>query len=164
VTHRVLVVMGVSAVGKSTIARALAEALGGTFLDADDFHPPQNVAAMAAGRPLDDAMRWPWLAAVAEACAAARLTGPVVVACSALKRRYRGALRDRRGEVTIIYPRAAREAQARRIANRPGQYIPPSLLQSQIDTLEPPGADEGAIRVDAEQDVPAIVAEVMRGL
>ena len=158
--HPVVLVMGVSAVGKSTIAAAQADAIHGTYLDADLDHPPENVAAMAAGRPLDDAMRAPWLDAVASACAAARQSHPVVLACSALKRRYRDHLRRRLGEIVVVYPTAARAVLERRIAERSGHYMPPSLLQSQIDTLEPPTADETVIEVDAERSVAQIVAEV----
>ncbi|MBM9595870.1 gluconokinase [Roseitranquillus sediminis] len=162
--HPVLIVMGVSAAGKSTIARAVAARVDGYYVDADDLHPTENVRAMAAGRPLDDSMRAPWLEAVAAACAEARRRAPVVLACSALRRRYRDMLRDRLGEVVLIHATASREALERRISHRQGHYMPPALLQSQLDTLEPPDLDEQAIHVDAEQDLAEVVEEVVRRL
>ena len=162
--HPVLLVMGVSAVGKSIIACALAERIGGVYLDADDYHPPENVAAMAAGQPLTDAMRAPWLAILIGACKAAREQAPVVLACSALRRRYRDTLREGLGEVVVIHATASRQALEARISRRVGHYMPPSLLQSQIDTLEPPGPDERPITVDAEAEVEAIVEAVVARL
>ena len=141
------VVMGVSGCGKSTLGRALAERLGAAYVEGDELHPPENVRAMSEGRPLDDAMRAPWLDAVGDAAEAARREGPVVVACSALTRAYRDRLRARVGRLGFVFLDPSRAALEARVASREGHYMPASLLQSQIDTLEPPGPDEGAVRI-----------------
>jgi gluconokinase len=157
----VLVVMGVSGVGKTTVGERLAARLGWTFLDADDLHPPANVAKMRGGHPLNDADRGPWLDAVGrwiDARAAERR--PAVVACSALKRAYRDRLRAGRPMVRIVYLEAAQAAIAQRLAGRKGHYWPASLLPSQFADLEPPAAEEDAIVVDADQGLDAVVAEI----
>ena len=157
----VVVVMGVSGCGKSTIGHALAERLGCEFCEGDDLHPAANVEAMAAGHPLDDAMRAPWLAAIAawvDKTLGAGGTG--VVSCSALKRRYRDRLR--RPQVLFAHVDAPKQVFADRLAHRHGHFMPPTLLDSQLADLEPPGPDERAVRVDAtlpvEHQVDAIVA------
>ncbi|MFT6532643.1 MAG: gluconokinase [Limimaricola cinnabarinus] len=140
-----VLVMGVSGAGKSTVARGLAERLGGVYVDADDLHPEENVAAMARGEPLTDALRWGWLDAVAETMAT---TEPfAVVACSALKQVYRDRLRARLGEFPIVYLEGDHALLRGRMAQREGHYMPVSLLDSQFATLEPPAPEEGAIRV-----------------
>ncbi|WP_158862104.1 gluconokinase [Leifsonia sp. AG29] len=153
----VIVVMGVSGAGKSTFGAALAASLGRAFLDADDLHPAENKAKMAAGIPLDDADRAPWLAAVS---AAAREAAPVVVACSALKRAYREAiLSDAPGAcfVELVVPRAELK---RRLAQRTHEFMSPALLDSQLATLEPLGADEPGLRFDdSTADGPALAAD-----
>jgi carbohydrate kinase (thermoresistant glucokinase family) len=146
---RIHVVMGVSACGKSTVGRLLAQARGATCLDADDFHPPENVARMAAGQPLSDADRQGWLLALSERLARARAAGEgVVLSCSALKRRYRDLLRQGAPGLCLVYLHGKRELLAARIAARTDHYMPPSLLDSQLATLEPPQADEDAIAFD----------------
>lgn len=137
----VIVVMGVSGCGKSTLGRALAEELGFGFLEGDDFHPPANVARMAAGMPLTDAMRWDWLRDLGRAAGRQRDAG-VVVSCSALKRSYRDLLREAAGPVRFVFPDLPREVVAARLLDRKGHYMPPGLLGSQFDTLERPGRDE----------------------
>lgn len=138
-----IVVMGVSGSGKSTVARALAERLGRPYLDADDLHPPANVARMRAGEPLTDAERGPWLDAVAARIAA---DGRTVVACSALRRAHRDRLRAG-GAVWFAHldPPAADLAQ--RLDARRGHFMPASQLPDQLSTLEPLGPDEGGLRV-----------------
>ncbi len=138
--------MGVAGSGKSTVARALADRLRAGFLEADLYHPPENIAAMSRGEPLDDGMRWGWLDAVGTAAAEAR--GTVVVACSALKRRYRDRLREKVGPMPIVHLAGDRALLARRMAERTGHFMPPSLLDSQFADLEPPGADEDAVALD----------------
>ena len=145
------VVMGVSGVGKTSAARVLADALGGDYVEADEFHPPENIAAMSAGVPLNDAMRAPWLTALGRHVAqmhAARGSRPVIVACSALKRAYRDILRDEIGAVCFVYLHAPRDLIAARMAARKDHYMPPSLLDSQFAALEPPGTQERFIPID----------------
>ena len=154
----IVVVMGVSGCGKSTVGAALAEALGWPFLDADDFHPPANVAKMAAGVPLTDDDRWPWLDRIADALAAAtREGGDVVLACSALKRAYRERL-ARTGDAVFVHLRGDAQTITERLAVRRHRYMPASLLASQFATLEPP---PDAIDVDIRQGVAAQVAAIV---
>ena len=141
---RRIVVMGVSGCGKSTVAQALAARLGLSFVEGDSLHPPANVAAMAAGSPLTDEDRRGWLQAVASVLAQAEATG-VVVTCSALKRSYRDQLRASAPGLNFVHLSGPQSLLAQRLQNRVGHYMPASLLQSQIDTLEPPAADEGAL-------------------
>ena len=143
-----LVVMGVSGAGKTTIARRLADDLGWDFEEGDELHPAANVAKMASGEPLTDADREPWLERVAawiDAEVAAGRQG--VITCSALKRAYRDVLR--RPGVVFVYLQVSRAELERRLAGRKGHYMPASLLDSQLDALEPPGDDEAALTVDA---------------
>lgn len=156
-----LLVMGVSGSGKSTIGAALADRLDARFIDADDLHPPENVAVMAAGRPLTDEMRWPWL----EACAAAmQEAGPVVLGCSALTRAYRDRLRAAVPRLRVVYPQADRAVIETRMAARQDHFMPLSLLDSQFATLEPPGADERPITVSIAPAIPDIVDRILAGL
>lgn len=156
-----LLVMGVSGSGKSTIGAALAQRLGAAFIDADDLHPEENVAAMAAGLPLTDDMRWPWL----DACAAAMQdAGAIVLACSALRRAYRDRLRAAVPGLQLVYPRADRALIERRMSARKDHFMPVSLLDSQFATLEPPGADETPISVSVAPPVPEIVDRIIARL
>jgi gluconokinase len=157
-----VVVMGVSGCGKSTVGRALASALPATFLDADDFHPPANVRRMRAGIALSDAERAPWLDALAVRLAAA--DAPVVLACSALKRSYRDALRRGAPVLTLVHLTGSPALLAERIGARPGHYMPPALLPSQLATLEPPGADEHAITLDVAASTDDLVAAIRKHL
>ena len=153
---RPVVVMGVSGSGKTTVGAALADALGLRFVDGDALHPAANVAKMAAGIPLDDADRAPWLDAVGAVLAA----GPVVVACSALKRAYRDRLRAAAPDLELVFLDGSRELLASRMASRPGHFMPASLLDSQLATLEPPTVDEHSVTVDVAAPVAGIVASL----
>ncbi len=154
-----LIVMGVAGAGKTTLARALAERLDWTFLDADALHPTANVEKMRAGQPLTDADRAPWLAAVAAWMDAQ--PGPCVVACSALKRVYRAALMNGRPGVRLVYLDASPDLVEARVADRPGHYFPASLVESQFEALEAPGSDERPIVVSMAAPTEAQVAEVL---
>jgi gluconokinase len=144
-----VLVMGVCGTGKSSVAARLAAAMGGALVEADDFHSAANVALMASGRPLTDADRWPWLDAVAEGARAAGRTGPVVIACSALKRRYRDRLRARLGDLVLIYLTGEPALIRGRLEARRDHFMPPALLDSQLAELEPPAPGEAHLAVDA---------------
>jgi len=155
------VLMGVSGCGKTAVGQALAEALGWPFFDADDFHPPGNVAKMAAGTPLTDADRWPWLDRLAADMSAVNARGDsAVLGCSALKQVYRDRL-ARDGDVRIVYLKGDRETIAARIAARKHRYMPPALLDSQFATLEEP---VDAIVVDVRDAIPVQVAKIRAAL
>ncbi len=156
-----IVVMGVQGVGKTTIGTLLAERLGVPFIDGDRLHPPRNVELMASGRPLTDADREPWLRRVGETLAEHRATGGLVIVCSALRRRYRDVLRGFDPEVFFVEPYGPIELIAERIGSRVHEYMPPTLLQSQYDTLEPLARDERGIRVSVEPAPQEIVDRVM---
>lgn len=151
--------MGVSGSGKSTVGELLAARLGIPFLDADDLHPLTNVDKMAAGIPLTDDDRWPWLDAVGRALAAASGTG-LVVACSALKRSYRDAIRVQVPSAVFAYLAGSRALLASRLGDREGHFMPAALLDSQLETLQVPGDDETAITVDVAPPPARIVDEL----
>jgi gluconokinase len=151
-----IVVMGVSGSGKSTVGAALAQRLRVPFADADDFHPPANIAKMTAGEPLNDDDRYPWLEAIGtwlgEHC-----DGGGVMSCSALKRKYRDQLRKHCPGVEFLHLSGTPEVIGRRQASRPGHFMPASLLQSQFATLEPLEADEHGKAIDVDQNIDSIV-------
>jgi len=151
-----VVAMGVSGSGKSTVGAALAQRLRVPFADADDFHPPANIAKMTAGEALDDTDRQPWLEAIGEWLQAHRESGGVM-SCSALKRKYRDQLRQHTADVEFLHLHGTREVIARRQASRPGHFMPASLLDSQFAILEPLEPDERGQLVDVDQSVDAIV-------
>ena len=153
----VVIVMGVSASGKSTVAAALAGRLGVAWRDSDDLHPPLNIAKMAAGIPLSDADRWPWLERVADELAVGRDAGGIVVACSALRRAYREKLRVRCPGALFVHLDGDRLLLAQRASARKDHFMPPALLESQLATLEPLGTDEAGLVVDIEEHVARIV-------
>jgi gluconokinase len=159
----VLVIMGVSGGGKSTVAGLLAGRLGWDLAEGDDMHPAANIAKMAAGHPLDDVDRWPWLKRVAEwigvRTAADR---PGIVTCSALKRSYRDVLRG--PSVVFVYLAGSRELIARRVAARQGHFMPAQLLDSQFAALEPPGPDEHAITVDITGSPSTEASQILQAL
>ncbi|MEI6098533.1 MAG: gluconokinase [Alphaproteobacteria bacterium] len=154
------VVMGVSGCGKSRIGQDFANATGARFVDGDALHPPENIAKMRRGQPLDDLDRAPWLDRVG-----ATLREPdTVVACSALKRRYRDRIRAGAGApVMFLYLRGRRDTLLHRMTLRPGHFMPVSLLDSQLATLEEPGPDEPHLLADIEQSPQAIVAQFLSG-
>jgi len=146
----ILVLMGVCGSGKTTVGEALAASLGCAFLDADDFHPPANVAKMASGQPLTDDDRWPWLdRIVAELSRILARGDNAVLACSALKQSYRERL-QRAGDVRIVYLKGDAATISARLASRQHEYMPPSLLPSQFAALEEP---DDALVVDIREPV-----------
>jgi gluconokinase len=161
----VLVVMGVSGSGKSTIGTQLAIKLQWEFEDGDWLHPASNVEKMHSGQPLTDEDRWPWLNAIAAFIDASRSAGRhVVIACSALKKSYRAIIVGDRPDVRLIYLKGSIELISRRIAARHEHFMPRELLQSQFDALEEPGADENAIVVSVEPPPREIVRQVLAAL
>jgi gluconokinase len=158
----VLVVMGVSAAGKSTVAAELARRLSLRPLDADNLHPARNRAKMASGEPLDDGDRWPWLDAVGAILAEAERGDGAVVACSALRRAYRDRLRDACPAVTFLHLDGSRAVLASRAASRQDHFMPASLLDSQLATLEPLGGDERGCRIDVGAGVVDIVDQAQK--
>ncbi|WP_426594031.1 gluconokinase [Cellulomonas sp. McL0617] len=157
-----LVVMGVSGTGKSTVGRLVAEQLGRPFVEGDELHPAANIDKMRAGIPLTDDDRGPWLRAVRDAMDDAG--GPTVVACSALRRSYRDILRTADGRVRFALLVATPEELARRLAARPGHFMPPSLLASQLATLEPLAPDEDGITVRSDDDPVATATAAAQAL
>jgi gluconokinase len=147
--------MGVSGSGKSTVGAALAQRLRVPFADADDFHPPANIAKMTAGHPLDDDDRHPWLEAIGIWLAEHPTGG--VMSCSALKRRYRDQLRRHCADVAFLHLSGALEVISRRQASRPGHFMPASLLASQFQTLEPLEPDEHGVSINVDQDIDSII-------
>lgn len=136
---RHFLIMGVSGCGKTTVGKRLAEETGAVFLDADDFHPAANLAKMAAGQPLTDEDRQPWLAIVAEKIRTLA-DAPFVLACSALRESYRQQLLAACPGMKIIHLHGSRELLLERLQKRQGHFMPASLLDSQLATLEPPAA------------------------
>jgi len=158
-----IVVMGVSGSGKSTIGELLAAGLHVPFVDADELHPITNIDKMAAGVPLTDEDRWPWLAKVGQAMAAAASTG-VVVACSALKRSYRDAIRAEAPGALFVCLDGSREVLASRLDSREGHFMPATLLDSQLEALEPLGEGEQGIVISIDHTPDAIVGTLLREL
>jgi gluconokinase len=151
-----IVVMGVSGSGKSTVGAALAQRLGVPFADADDFHPPANIAKMKAGIPLGDDDRYPWLEAVGGWLADHCGTGGVM-SCSALKRKYRDLLRKHCPQTEFVHLSGSPEVVAARQASRPGHFMPASLMASQFATLQPLEPDERGVTLDVSRDIDSIV-------
>ena len=156
-----IVVMGVSGCGKSTLGRALAQRLSLPYIEGDELHPPRNIALMAAGTPLTDEDRACWLQAIAERLAAAGSTG-AVVACSALKRSYRDLLRASAPNLRLVHLSGPESVLMQRMHARSGHYMPPSLLRSQLDTLQPPGADEHAVVLNIESPLEQMLDAICR--
>ncbi|MDX8523496.1 gluconokinase [Mesorhizobium sp. MSK_1335] len=160
-TAPAIVVMGVAGCGKTAVGEALAKALGADFIEGDRLHPPQNVARMARGEPLTDALREGWLDAIGEHIATSVAGGrKAVAACSALKRGYRDRLSRFRPGIVFLYLKIDRETAWRRVADRKGHFMPASLVDSQFATLEEPAADERAVTVDGTRSVAGILKEI----
>ena len=160
-----VVVMGVSGCGKSAVGALLAQGLSAEFVEGDSLHPAANVARMAAGTPLTDEDRAPWLHAIGARLAAAQRDGRgLVVSCSALRRSYRDLLRAACPELRIVFLHGSESLLAQRMAARSGHYMPASLLASQLATLQPPQADEGALCFDIADTPQAIAAAALHQL
>lgn len=160
---RAVVLMGVCGTGKTTIGRLLSKHLGWEFFDGDDFHPESNVAKMAAGRPLEDEDRRPWLEAL-RSLLDRRLEGgrETILACSALRTSYRSILGTERPSVLLVHLKGSPQLLARRLATRQGHFMPAGLLESQLATLEDPGS--GALQLDVEATPPELCLEVVRAV
>ncbi len=155
---RPIVVMGVQGTGKSTVGAGLAKALSMDFVDGDSLHPESNKAKMAAGVPLSDDDRHPWLVAIGERIAQQRdYSRPIVVVCSALKRSYRDLLRSYAPDLLFVHLYGTPELVAERIASRPHEYMPASLLQSQFATLQPLADHEAGVTVSIEPEPSEVV-------
>jgi carbohydrate kinase (thermoresistant glucokinase family) len=161
----ILIVMGVSGTGKTTVAAMLAGRLGWPFEEGDDLHPPANVEKMSRGVALDDDDRAPWLAAIARVVDAWRAKGaPGIITCSALKRRYRTIIIGDRPGVRLVYLKGSRAVIAERLAKRQGHFMPAGLLDSQLATLEEPAPDEHAIIVEIGGPPDAVIDRIVDAL
>lgn len=161
----VLVIMGVSGCGKTTIARELAHRLGWPFQEGDELHPAGNVAKMHAGHALTDSDRWPWLRAIAAWIDTRLAAGePGIVTCSNLKRAYRFITVGNRPKVRLVFLKADESLIAERIAQRRGHFFPPALLHSQFETLEEPDHDENPIVIDVSRPFSTCIDEIIRAL
>jgi len=161
----ILVIMGVSGSGKTTIAKGLAEKLGWQFQEGDALHPQSNVEKMKGGTPLTDEDRLPWLHKIAEKIDEWRASGVSgVITCSALKHSYRDIIVGDRPDVVLVYPKGSEALIAGRMAKRHGHFMPASLLHSQFTVLEEPSPDENAITVDIDRTPDEIEDEIVRRL
>ncbi|MTH98877.1 gluconokinase [Roseibium sp. RKSG952] len=152
--------MGVSGCGKTSFGSAFADAIGARFVDGDDLHPAENIAKMSRGEPLEDADRFPWLQQIGEMLQ--HSGGPVVVGCSALKRRYRDLIRDSAGQpVTFLHLSGPKDLIASYVSRRQDHFMPASLVDSQFAALEPPGPDEDAITVSIDQDPQGVLNDLL---
>jgi len=160
-----VVVMGVSSTGKTTVARGLAEQLGARFVEGDELHPQANIDKMAAGTPLTDEDRWPWLEAIAERTReVAAQGGSTVVTCSALRRAYRDVLRTAAEDTFFVHLHGTFNLLAQRMHERQGHFMPPALLQSQFETLEPLEDDERGALVDVTPPPEVVVQHALDAL
>jgi gluconokinase len=167
VPARIIIVMGVSSSGKSTVGQSIARRLHVPFLDGDGYHPPANVEKMRAGTPLTDEDRWPWLDRLAIALhEAADKKGAAVGACSALRRSYREYLTNKAGEpILFVHLSGTREVIAERMARRQHEYMPASLLDSQFATLEPPApTTENVLVLPVTEPVEKLTMSVLKEL
>jgi carbohydrate kinase (thermoresistant glucokinase family) len=159
-----IIIMGVCGTGKTTVGEVLAARLGCPFLEGDSFHPPENVEKMRAGTPLNDEDRWPWLRDLGKAIAyKGENAASVVATCSALKRAYRDVLRDQAGATTLfVLLHGSRDLLMQRLQERNHLYMPSSLLDSQLETLEPPETDEMSLSLNVEAALPVLVQRIER--
>lgn len=164
----IVVVMGVSGVGKSTIAKGISTLMGWTFAEGDAFHPEANIEKMSHGIPLDDDDRWPWLRLIADWMRAEVASGQnAVVTCSALKRSYRDVLREADPGVRFLHLAATEDLVGDRLSQRKGHYMPSSLLHSQYDSLEPLADDElatGSVVCSVQGTAAQVLARAMDSL
>lgn len=157
-----VVVMGVTGCGKTTVTNRMAERLGWVTAEADDFHPQANIDKMAAGHPLDDEDRWPWLRKIRDWTTEMHLAGqPTVVSCSALRRSYRDVLRQAPGRVAFVHLAGPREVIHERLVRRAGHFMPPALLDSQYATLEALDEDEDGVTLDVETSPADLVTQAI---
>lgn len=162
VNSSLYLVMGVSGSGKSLLGSAFARALGVAFVEGDEYHPAENVERMSSGIPLTDSDRLGWLRALAERLREARDAGTgLVMTCSALKRSYRDLLRAEAGDLQFVFLRGHRALLAERLAGRRGHFMPPSLLDSQLASLEEPSPDEDAWVCDIGESPEDLVAALV---
>ncbi len=160
-----MVVMGVSGSGKSTVGALLGQRLGVPFIDGDDLHPARNKHKMGAGIPLDDDDRRPWLQAIGRTLESYQQEeGAVIVACSALKRRYRDLLREHAPEVLFLHLEGSMDTLAARMAARNHEFMPATLLASQLEALEPLESDEAHVRLDVRQSPAELAQQVVKAL
>jgi gluconokinase len=156
---RFFIVMGVSGSGKTEVGRSLAQHLGWDFYDADDFHPADNITKMAAGIPLDDSDRAPWLASLHELISSSiKKNKPGVLACSALKERYRQQLLAGNDDVQLVYLKGSYELIWSRMSARKDHYMKPHMLRSQFETLEEPG---NALVIDISNSIDGILRDIL---
>jgi gluconokinase len=166
VTPRAIVVMGVSGCGKTSVAEGLAAALGAAFIEGDSLHPAANVEKMSKGIALSDEDRWPWLDTIGGAMAGTLNEGRgVVVSCSALRKVYRDRLRAAAGGLlSFVFLKGSRDLLLARMAARRNHFMPVSLLDSQLATLEDPSGEPGVVTIDIDASIEEIVAAALRGL
>ena len=155
-----VVVMGVSGCGKSCVGESIANHVGGYLIEGDQYHPPANIEKMSAGIPLDDDDRADWLTRLGQELVSALESHPYpVLTCSSLKRKYRERLRAAVPGLGFVFLELSREEAAKRVGNRPGHFMPASLTDSQFAALEPPAADENAVKLDATGDPTELAAQ-----
>ncbi len=151
--------------GKTSVAQALASETHWSFQEGDELHPAANVAKMTAGHPLDDDDRWPWLRRVSEWIGTQERAGRgAVVTCSALKRVYRDLIREGHPSVRFVHLTASKEVLTDRVTHRLGHYMPPSLLHSQLDVLEPLGPDELGVKIETDGNPQVVAARALEAL
>lgn len=162
---KAIIVMGVSGCGKSTVGEELAAKLGVPFMEGDKLHPVANVEKMAAGTPLDDDDRWPWLDLVGAELRKGYEAGGIVISCSALKKTYRDRLRQAcGGPLAFVYLEGSEALLTERMGARTGHFMPLSLLKTQLATLEVPSGEEGVVTVDIDAPPETIVERALEGL